>query len=142
MRAKFADKLRKLHQASQRQPKKFGCLFYARASQWRRPEWKLAIAKVKPATAACHGVVQRSRKSCAAPRSRAIGHRNYEDGYFGCLFYARASHWRRPEWKLAIAKGKPATAACHGVVQRSRKSCAAPRSRANWQVTSNGEYSA
>ena len=40
-----------LHQASQRQPKKFGCLFYARASHWRRPEWKLAIAKVKPATA-------------------------------------------------------------------------------------------
>ena len=39
------------HQASQRQPKRFGCLFYARASDWRRPERKLATAKVKPATA-------------------------------------------------------------------------------------------
>ena len=40
-----------LHQASQRQPNFFGCLFYARASQRRRPERKLANAKVKPATA-------------------------------------------------------------------------------------------
>ena len=40
-----------LHQASQRQPNFFGCLFYARASHRRRPERKLATAKVKPATA-------------------------------------------------------------------------------------------
>ena len=38
------------------------------------------------------------------------------------------------EAEIGTAKLKPATAACHGVVQRSRKSCAATRSRANWQV--------
>ena len=32
---------------------------------------QIGEAKVKPAVAACHGVVQRSRKSCAATRSRA-----------------------------------------------------------------------
>ena len=36
---------RTAHQASQRQPKKFGCLFYARASHRRRPERKLAKPK-------------------------------------------------------------------------------------------------
>ena len=33
---------------------------------------EIGEAKVKPATAACHGVVSRSRKSCAATRSRAV----------------------------------------------------------------------
>ena len=32
---------------------------------------EIGEAKVKPATAACHGVVTRSRKRCEAPRSRA-----------------------------------------------------------------------
>jgi len=60
---------------------------------------------------ACHGVELRSNPkpggtgmecgiSCAATRSRA-NWRVTLNGEFGCLFYARASHRRRPERKLA-----------------------------------------
>ena len=54
------------HQASQRQPKKFGCLFYARASLWRRPggNWRSQ-------SEACHGGL--SRRSHTKPEELLAG---------------------------------------------------------------------